>query len=56
MRKLLRYTTKVIMSQNKLNRASLSSKLAQQNKVVKPKVIIVKQEPQLWVNKFIYLK
>lgn len=37
------------MSQNKLNTASLSSKLAQQNKVVKPRAI-VKQEPQLWVN------
>lgn len=56
MRKLLKYTNKAIMSQNKLNRESLSSKLARQNKVVKPKVIIVKQEPQLWVNKLIYLK
>lgn len=48
MRHLQKILIRAMASQNK---PSLSNKLAKQNKVVKPKVIIVKQEPQLWVNK-----
>lgn len=48
MRHLQNILIRAMASQNK---PSLSNKLAKQNKVIKPKVVIVKQEPQLWVNK-----